>query len=126
MQRKLCFSTLGLGHLGPNGFQLTLNGIASILAAIAACSYQPFVRADWQFVGLSRRPPMKIQATTIVHCPICANAPAGEVLIRYKVRATTDSETEIGGLAVYLCSVGHVFFIRHADVVLQKIRRSAG
>jgi hypothetical protein len=60
---------------------------------------------------------MEIQPTTKVHCPICANALAGEVLIKYKVTATTDRETGVGGLGVFMCSAGHVFFIRQADMV---------
>lgn len=61
---------------------------------------------------------MKIQATTKVHCPICANAPAGEILTKYKMVATTDRRTKVGGLRVFMCSVGHVFFVRRADADL--------
>src|SRR5215470_2183326 len=61
---------------------------------------------------------MLIQATTNVHCPICANAPAGEILTKYKMMAITDRPKEVGGLRVFMCSVGHVFFVRRVDADL--------
>ncbi len=61
---------------------------------------------------------MEIQATTKVQCPICANAPAKEILVKYQVTATADGQTEVGGLGVFMCSCGHVFFIRRVDVNL--------
>ena len=60
---------------------------------------------------------MKIQVTTRVHCPICANAPANEILVKYCVTAKGESQTEVGGLGVFMCSCGHVFFIRRVDAV---------
>lgn len=61
---------------------------------------------------------MKVNATTNVHCPICANAPANEVLVNYSVTAKADDQTEVGGLGVFMCRVGHVFFVRRADADL--------
>ena len=65
---------------------------------------------------------MKIQPIAKVYCPICVNAPAGEILAKYEVMATTDRKTKVGGLRVFMCSsVGHVFFVRRADTDLAEI-----
>ena len=58
---------------------------------------------------------METQVTTRVHCPICANTPAKEILVKYSVTAKADGQTEVGGLGVFMCGCGHVFFIRRLD-----------
>lgn len=52
----------------------------------------------------------------LVHCPICPSTCAEQVLTRYKVIATKDGESEVGALAIYQCPIGHIFFVRAADL----------
>lgn len=56
----------------------------------------------------------------IVCCPICRSVPAQPILDQYKVTVKLRSESTLGGLCVYLCPSGHVFFVREADVGLAK------
>jgi ferredoxin len=54
----------------------------------------------------------------IVHCPLCDNVTAQQTLEQYKVTVESNGEQVLGGLCAYQCPVGHVFFIREADLKL--------
>jgi hypothetical protein len=54
----------------------------------------------------------------IVYCPICRGFPAQPALEEYTVTVKSKNENELGGLCVYQCPDGHVFFVREADLQL--------
>jgi hypothetical protein len=61
----------------------------------------------------------------IVHCPICRAFPAQPALEEYTVTVKSKNENELGGLCVYQCTYGHVFFIREADLQVVKATTAA-
>jgi hypothetical protein len=52
----------------------------------------------------------------IVYCPLCPGNPAQPILTEYTVAVKSGSENRLGGLCVYQCPDGHVFFVREADL----------
>lgn len=52
----------------------------------------------------------------LIHCPVCPNTIAEQILSQYKVSVRKEKESEIGALATYRCTAGHIFFVRVADV----------
>ncbi len=58
----------------------------------------------------------KGDAAVFIWCPIC-HRDADKILTSYQVTARTDEgETRVGGLKVYSCTAGHIFFVREADI----------
>lgn len=51
----------------------------------------------------------------IVYCPLCRDVPAERALDDYTIMVK-DNETMLGGLCVFRCPSGHVFFMREADL----------
>lgn len=56
----------------------------------------------------------------LVHCPICSNSLAEQVLAQYKVTVRKEAESQVGALVTYRCPAGHVFFVRAVDLLLPK------
>ncbi len=51
-----------------------------------------------------------------VYCPLCRDLPAERTLDDYTIMVKGDNETLLGGLCVFRCPGGHVFFVREADL----------
>lgn len=54
----------------------------------------------------------------LIHCPICSTPTTEQVLSQYKVLVRKQVDCEIGALATYRCTQGHIFFVRLADLML--------
>jgi hypothetical protein len=53
----------------------------------------------------------------LVHCPVCPNIIAEQILSQYKVMVRKESDSEVGALATYRCRSGHIFFVRLTDLM---------
>jgi hypothetical protein len=53
----------------------------------------------------------------LIHCPVCPSAIAEQILSKYKVTVRKEGDAEIGALATYRCTNGHIFFVRLMDLV---------
>ena len=53
----------------------------------------------------------------LIHCPVCPNTNAEQILSQYKVTAHKVNDSEVGALATYRCRKGHIFFVRLADLM---------
>jgi len=51
-----------------------------------------------------------------VYCPLCHGMPAEPTLEEYTVTVKSPHENSLGGLCVHQCALGHIFFLREADV----------
>jgi hypothetical protein len=62
-----------------------------------------------------------------LNCPVCGKDAIEPVLQKIKVMAQYElHESDIGGLKVYRCKeMGHIFFVRTADLEVESIQALA-
>jgi hypothetical protein len=89
--------------------------ISTTLLRITQAAELPHLSISFQFTGKPGSFGGK-EAAMLVHCPICPSTFAEQVLTHYRVTATKDADSEVGALAIYQCPIGHIFFVRAADL----------